>query len=246
VRRVDLFSRSWAALRTAVAGLADEDFARPSGCAGWLVRDLVCHLVIDDAQDVLITLVTPADAEPTHDAVTYWSVSDTPPTGEDPLIVRLAAAYGIYVENLTPAKLPVVDEDSEPGSYVLGVTRAELTYFTADLGDVPAEKDTAWLVVVYESTGDGSIDDAGGPNGCVLPFAAFTLTAGTDTYPVIDKHSAMEEFESEKTLVFEVPSDLSAATLTVKAQPFTCRFSGDDYSYRPTAEAAVEITLPED
>lgn len=83
-------------MRTAVAELADEDFARPSGCAGWLVRDLVCHLVID-AQDVLITLVTPADAEPTHDAVTYWAVSDTPPTGEDPLdalIVRLAAAYG--------------------------------------------------------------------------------------------------------------------------------------------------------
>jgi hypothetical protein len=91
----DLFTRSWAALRTAVAALADEDFARPSGCAGWLVRDLVCHLVID-AQDVLITLVTPADTEPTRNAVTYWQVTDTPPTGDDPLdalIVRLAAAY---------------------------------------------------------------------------------------------------------------------------------------------------------
>ncbi|AGP59919.1 maleylpyruvate isomerase [Streptomyces rapamycinicus NRRL 5491] len=82
-------------MRTAVAELPDEDFARPSGCAGWLVRDLVCHLVID-AQDVLITLVTPSDAEPTRDAVTYWEVADTPPTGDDPLdalIVRLAAAY---------------------------------------------------------------------------------------------------------------------------------------------------------
>ncbi|MFD0442686.1 MULTISPECIES: maleylpyruvate isomerase N-terminal domain-containing protein [Streptomyces violaceusniger group] len=92
---MDLFSRSWTALRTAVAELPDEDFARPSGCAGWLVRDLVCHLVID-AQDVLITLATPTDAEPTRDAVTYWEVADTPPTGDDPLdalIVRLAAAY---------------------------------------------------------------------------------------------------------------------------------------------------------
>jgi uncharacterized protein (TIGR03083 family) len=92
---VDLFSRSWAALRTAVAEIPDEDFEQPSGCAGWLVRDLVCHLVID-AQDVLITLVTPAGTEPTRDAVTYWEVSRTPPTGEDPLdalIVRLAAAY---------------------------------------------------------------------------------------------------------------------------------------------------------
>ncbi|MEV7993299.1 maleylpyruvate isomerase N-terminal domain-containing protein [Streptomyces sp. NPDC086077] len=92
---MDLFSPSWSALRAAVAELADEDFARPSGCAGWLVRDLVCHLVID-AQDVLITLATPTEAPPTRDAVTYWEVAGTPPTGDDPLdalIVRLAAAY---------------------------------------------------------------------------------------------------------------------------------------------------------
>ncbi|MGX1670754.1 maleylpyruvate isomerase N-terminal domain-containing protein [Streptomyces sp. NPDC055400] len=92
---MDLFSRSWTALRTAVAELPDEDFERPSGCTGWLVRDLVCHLVIG-AQDVLITLVTPAESEPTVDAVTYWGIVE-PPTGEDPLdalIPRLAAAYG--------------------------------------------------------------------------------------------------------------------------------------------------------
>ncbi|MER5257030.1 MULTISPECIES: maleylpyruvate isomerase N-terminal domain-containing protein [unclassified Streptomyces] len=92
---MDLFSRSWTALRAAVAELPDEDFARPSGCTGWLVQDLVCHLIVD-AQDVLITLVTPADTEPTHDALTYWDVTETPPTGDDPLdalTVRLAAAY---------------------------------------------------------------------------------------------------------------------------------------------------------
>ncbi|GHH93888.1 maleylpyruvate isomerase N-terminal domain-containing protein [Streptomyces capillispiralis] len=89
------FSRSWTALLAAVAHLSDEDFTRPSGCKGWLVRDLVCHLVID-AQDVLITLVTPADTEPTADATTYWNLVE-PPTGDDPLdalIPRLAAAYG--------------------------------------------------------------------------------------------------------------------------------------------------------
>ncbi|WP_322870262.1 maleylpyruvate isomerase N-terminal domain-containing protein [Streptomyces goshikiensis] len=93
---MDLFPRSWTALRTAVADLCDQDFEQPSGCAGWLVRDLVCHLVID-AQDVLITLATPVEAEPTVDAVTYWNVDDRPPTGRDPLdalTVRLAAAYG--------------------------------------------------------------------------------------------------------------------------------------------------------
>jgi hypothetical protein len=92
---VDIFSRSWTALRKAVAELSDEDFVQPSGCHTWLVRDLVCHLIID-AQDVLITLVTPAESEPTRNAVTYWDVAEMPPTGDDPLdalTVRLAAAY---------------------------------------------------------------------------------------------------------------------------------------------------------
>ncbi|MFB8766770.1 maleylpyruvate isomerase N-terminal domain-containing protein [Nocardiopsis alba] len=92
---MDLFAYSWAALRAAVADLPDEDFARPSGCTGWLVRDLVFHLVID-AQDVLITLATPTEAPPTRDVATYWDVSDSPPTGDGPfdaLTVRLAAAY---------------------------------------------------------------------------------------------------------------------------------------------------------
>jgi uncharacterized protein (TIGR03083 family) len=89
------FSLSWTALRAAVAELGDEDFTEPSGCTGWLVRDLVCHLIID-AQDVLITLVTPSDGEPTRNDVTYWDIAETPPSGDDPLdalTVRLAAAY---------------------------------------------------------------------------------------------------------------------------------------------------------
>jgi hypothetical protein len=49
---VDLFPRALGALLKTVGGLTDDDFAKPSGCAGWLVRDLVCHFVID-VQDVL-------------------------------------------------------------------------------------------------------------------------------------------------------------------------------------------------
>jgi hypothetical protein len=82
-------------LRSAVGELDGPDWERRSGCGGWLVRDLVCHLVVD-AQDVLITLVTPAEGEATVDSVTYWELVE-PPTGEDPLdalIPRLAAAYG--------------------------------------------------------------------------------------------------------------------------------------------------------
>ncbi|GGC45566.1 maleylpyruvate isomerase [Brevibacterium sediminis] len=91
----DHFSQAWTALLRTVAGLRDGDFGRASGCAGWRVQDLVCHLIID-AQDVLITLVTPSEGAPTHDSATYWTVTDFPPTGDDPLdalIPRLAAAY---------------------------------------------------------------------------------------------------------------------------------------------------------
>ncbi|TDC91857.1 hypothetical protein E1161_14985 [Saccharopolyspora aridisoli] len=35
-----------------MADLADDDLMQPSGCRGWLVRDLVRHLITTDAQDV--------------------------------------------------------------------------------------------------------------------------------------------------------------------------------------------------
>lgn len=92
---MDLFTPTWQALREAVAALPDRAFAAPSGCAGWLVQDLVCHLVID-AQDVLITLATPAESAPTADALSYWTPTPVPPDGADPLdalVRRLAAAY---------------------------------------------------------------------------------------------------------------------------------------------------------
>ncbi|MGN6240483.1 MAG: maleylpyruvate isomerase N-terminal domain-containing protein [Cellulosimicrobium cellulans] len=90
-----LFTRTVTALQDAVDSLADEDWERPSGCTGWLVRDLVCHLTIG-AQDVLVTLVTPEDAAPTVDAVAYWRAGDAEehPDPHGRLVARLAAAYG--------------------------------------------------------------------------------------------------------------------------------------------------------
>jgi hypothetical protein len=168
-------------------------------------------------------------------------------TGEQPAILyRSPDEPSVYVENLTPAKLPVINTEGRAGSYIVRVTWAGLTYFTTELGDMPADPDKAWLVVAYESTGDGSMDDVSGPSGCVLPFAAFTLTADGETYPVVDKHSEMAEFETRKLLVFEVPADLTEAKLTLKPQSFDCAFAGNDYPYRATAEAKVDITLPED
>lgn len=92
---MELFTTTWAALRRAVHELPEHAFSLPSGCRGWLVRDLVGHLVID-AQDVLITLATPAETAPTADALSCWTPTPTPPDGTGPhdaLTVRLAAAY---------------------------------------------------------------------------------------------------------------------------------------------------------
>lgn len=165
-------------------------------------------------------------------------------TGEQPdILYRSPDEPSVYVENLTPAKLPVIDEDGKPGNYVVGVTRAELAYFATDLGDTPSDAAKAWLVITYEPTGDGSMEYM---TGCKLPFAGFTLTADGDTYPVVDKNSEMDQYDEQKTLVFEVPAELTDATLSVKAQSFTCESGSIDYPFRATGEATVEITLPED
>lgn len=153
----------------------------------------------------------------------------------------------VYVENLTPAKLPVTNQDGEPGAYIINVTSAELTYFAPDLGDVPGDTHKAWLAVVYEPTGEGTIDYDPPPTGCLLPFAAFTLTDGDGTkYPVTDKHSTMKEFASSQTIVFEVPAELTDATLTVQTPGFQCENAGTKVSMTTTGNATVTMTLPQD
>ncbi|WP_328608037.1 maleylpyruvate isomerase N-terminal domain-containing protein [Amycolatopsis sp. NBC_00345] len=91
---MDLFPRAWGALQEAVHALDGGQWVAPSGCTGWLVQDLVFHLVID-AQDILITLASTTEAPATRDAVTYWRPAE-PPTGTDPeaaFVRRSAAAY---------------------------------------------------------------------------------------------------------------------------------------------------------
>ncbi|MEV4597548.1 maleylpyruvate isomerase N-terminal domain-containing protein [Amycolatopsis sp. NPDC049253] len=91
---MDLFPRAWGALQEAVHSLDDTQWVAPSGCAGWLVQDLVFHLIIG-AQDILITLVTTTDAPATRDAVTYWEPGE-PGDGTDAesaFVRRGAVAY---------------------------------------------------------------------------------------------------------------------------------------------------------
>jgi hypothetical protein len=84
-------------LAALAASLGEEDCWLPTGCRGWVVRDLVLHL-LSDAQRGLVALATPAEGPPDRDAVTYWVDA---PTGDDPEFrhVRgtrtIASAYGL-------------------------------------------------------------------------------------------------------------------------------------------------------
>jgi hypothetical protein len=167
--------------------------------------------------------------------------------GEQPdVLYRSQDAPFVYVENLTPSKLQIANADGEPGAYVVGVTRAQLTYFAPELGDVPADKEQAWLVVDYEPGGEGSLETSPEATGCTVPFAAFTLNDGKTDRPVIDKYSKMEEFSSVQRLVFEVPADLTDARLILKPQSFSCASGGTDYPFTAVGDATVVMTLPKD
>jgi hypothetical protein len=168
-------------------------------------------------------------------------------TGDQPdILYRSSDSPGVHVENLTPAKLNVKDEDGEPGAYTMSVTTASLSYFTTELGDQPSDKGNAWLTVAYEETVDGTVAYSGGSSACTLPFEVFTLTdGGGATYTVASQHSTMEAFE-DKVLVFEVPADLADATLTAVPQTLSCADGGGADLFTVDNPAEVKISFPED
>lgn len=62
---------AYGALAGVVAGLGDEAGWAPTGCRGWVVRDLVFHLHADCVR-ALVALHTPASRPADCDAVAYW------------------------------------------------------------------------------------------------------------------------------------------------------------------------------
>ncbi|MEV0805448.1 maleylpyruvate isomerase N-terminal domain-containing protein [Micromonospora sp. NPDC050200] len=62
-----------------VADLDDADLQRPTRCRGWLVADLLFHLLCD-AQRALVALATPVAGPPDADDVSYWR--SFPPGGD--------------------------------------------------------------------------------------------------------------------------------------------------------------------
>ncbi|WP_422734530.1 maleylpyruvate isomerase N-terminal domain-containing protein [Micromonospora sp. WMMD558] len=82
----DALAQAYDGITRIVADLDDADLQRPTRCRGWLVADLLLHLV-GDAQRALVALASPADGPPDVDDVSYWRSF---PPGDDGEGVRHA------------------------------------------------------------------------------------------------------------------------------------------------------------
>ncbi|MFI6264398.1 maleylpyruvate isomerase N-terminal domain-containing protein [Micromonospora sp. NPDC051006] len=79
VRQHDALAQAYGAITAVVTDLDDADLQRPTRCRGWLVADLLFH-VLCDAQRALVALASPAPGPADVDDVSYWRAF--PPGGD--------------------------------------------------------------------------------------------------------------------------------------------------------------------
>lgn len=70
-KSLDALDAAYGGLSRLVSSLDEAQSWKPTRCTGWVVRDLVLHL-LGDAQRGLVAPATPADSGPDRDAVSYW------------------------------------------------------------------------------------------------------------------------------------------------------------------------------
>ena len=77
---LDALDAAYGGLSELMSSLDESQSWAPTRCTGWVVRDLILHL-LSDAQRGLVALATPTPDGPDRDAVTYWRDA---PGGPDP------------------------------------------------------------------------------------------------------------------------------------------------------------------
>jgi hypothetical protein len=92
---LDAFDRAYGAVGEFAVGLSRADLLSFSRCRGWVVADVLFH-VLCDAQRALVALASPAAAPPDRDFITYWT--DFAAETDDPAaaawwVRRSAAAF---------------------------------------------------------------------------------------------------------------------------------------------------------
>lgn len=110
----EALAQAYEGITAVVAGRNDADLQRPTRCRGWLVADLLFH-VLCDAQRALVALASPADGPPDVDDVSYWRTFPPGGDGDDAArhawwVRRSAAAFDRPAEcsgsGPTPPPLP--------------------------------------------------------------------------------------------------------------------------------------------
>lgn len=71
IRQHDALAQAYDGITAVVTALDDADLQRPTRCRGWLVADLLFH-VLCDAQRALVALASPVDGPADVDDVSYW------------------------------------------------------------------------------------------------------------------------------------------------------------------------------
>ncbi|MFF0368746.1 maleylpyruvate isomerase N-terminal domain-containing protein [Micromonospora sp. NPDC005087] len=71
IRPAEALAQAYDAITGVVDGRDDTDLQRPTRCQGWLVADVLFH-VLGDAQRALVALASPADGPADVDDVSYW------------------------------------------------------------------------------------------------------------------------------------------------------------------------------
>ncbi|MFE9689785.1 maleylpyruvate isomerase N-terminal domain-containing protein [Micromonospora sp. NPDC005806] len=71
IRQHDALAQAYDGITAVVAGLDDAALQRPTRCRGWLIADLLFH-VLCDAQRALVALASPAAGPADVDDVSYW------------------------------------------------------------------------------------------------------------------------------------------------------------------------------
>ncbi|RLP95434.1 maleylpyruvate isomerase N-terminal domain-containing protein [Micromonospora sp. CV4] len=71
IRPVEALAQAYDGITAVIDGRDDADLQRPTRCRGWLVADLLFH-VLGDAQRALVALASPADGPADVDDVSYW------------------------------------------------------------------------------------------------------------------------------------------------------------------------------
>jgi hypothetical protein len=169
---------TYGGITAVVSPLSPDDLLRPTRCRGWLVADLLFHLLCD-AQRALVTFASPAAGPSDVDHVSYWQSFPSASQDQHAWWVRRSAAafpspsgiVGLWSE--TAAAAGRAAARAEPSSLVATqghvltvadfiatlVTEAAIHHLDMVVDLPGAPKPAAAAVAVAVSTMDGLLSD---------------------------------------------------------------------------------------